>query len=51
MKKRKILIDTDIGDDIDDETYVSASIYPNYEQIKNNLKRQDITKEDVQKIM
>lgn len=37
------------GDDIDDETYVSASIYPNYEQIKNNLKRQDITKEDVQK--
>ncbi len=37
------------GDDIDDETYVSATIYPNYEQIKNNLKRQDITKEDVQK--
>lgn len=37
------------GDDINDETYVSASIYPNYEQIKNNLKRQDITKEDVQK--
>ena len=28
---------------------VSVQIYPNYEQIKNNLKRQDITKEDVQK--
>lgn len=37
------------GDDIDDETYVSATIYPNYEQIKNNLKRQEITKEDVKK--
>lgn len=37
------------ADDIDDETLVSVQIYPNYEQIKNNLKRQDITKEDVQK--
>ncbi len=37
------------ADDVDDETLVSAMIYPNYEQIKNNLKRQDITKEDVQK--
>ena len=37
------------ADDVDDETLVSVQIYPNYEQIKNNLKRQDITKEDVQK--
>ena len=37
------------ADDVDDETLVSAMIYPNFEQIKNNLKRQDITKEDVQK--
>ncbi len=37
------------ADDVDDETFVSAMIYPNYEQIKNNLKRQDLTKEDIQK--
>lgn len=37
------------ADDVDDETMVSAMIYPNFEQIKNNLKRQDITKEDVEK--
>lgn len=37
------------ADDVDDETLVSAMIYPNYEQIKNNLKRQDITKEDIEK--
>ncbi len=37
------------ADDVDDETLVSAMIYPNYEQIKNNLKRQDLTKEDIQK--
>ncbi len=37
------------ADDVDDETLVSAMIYPNYEQIKNNLKRQDITREDVEK--
>ena len=37
------------ADDVDDETLVSVQIQPNYEQIKNNLKRQDITKEDVQK--
>ena len=24
-------------------------IYPNYEQIKNNLKRQELTKEDIEK--
>ena len=37
------------ADNGDDETTVSAMIYPNFEQIKNNLKRQEITKEDVQK--
>ena len=37
------------ADDVDDETLVSAMIYPNYEQIKNNLKRQELTKEDIQK--
>ncbi len=37
------------ADDVDDETLVSAMIYPNFDQIKNNLKRQEITKEDVQK--
>ncbi len=30
-----------------DETLVSAQIYPNYEKIKENLKRQEITKEEV----
>ena len=37
------------AEDDDDETLVSAMIYPNYEQIKNNLKRQEITKEDVER--
>lgn len=37
------------ADDVDDETLVSAMIYPNYDQIKNNLKRQEITKEDVER--
>lgn len=37
------------AEDDDDETLVSAMIYPNYEQIKNNLKRNDITKEDVER--
>lgn len=37
------------ADDVDDETLVSAMIYPNYEQIKNNLKRQELTKEDIEK--
>ncbi len=37
------------ADDVDDETLVSAMIYPNYDQIKNNLKRQEITAEDVQR--
>ncbi|MCH5191211.1 MAG: AMP-binding protein [Oscillospiraceae bacterium] len=35
------------GDDVDDETLVSAKIYPNYEQIKKNLKRQELTKEEI----
>ena len=35
------------GDDIDDETLVSAKIYPNYEQIKKNLKRQELTQEEI----
>lgn len=30
-----------------DETTVSAQIYPNYEQIKKNLKRQELTQEDI----
>lgn len=30
-----------------DETTVSAQIYPNYEQIKKNLKRQEITQEEI----
>ena len=35
------------GDDVDDETLVSAKIYPNYEQINKNLKRQELTKEEI----
>lgn len=35
------------GDDVDDETLVSAKIYPNYEQIKKNLKRQELTQEEI----
>ena len=35
------------GDDVDDDTLVSAKIYPNYEQIKKNLKRQELTQEEV----
>lgn len=35
------------GDDADDETTVSAKIYPNYEQIKKNLKRQELTQEEI----
>lgn len=35
------------GDDVDDETTVSAKIYPNYEQIKKNLKRQELTQDEV----
>lgn len=35
------------GDDMEDETLVSAKIYPNYEQIKKNLKRQELTKEEI----
>ena len=30
-----------------DETTVSAQIYPNYEKIKENLKRQEITQEEI----
>lgn len=30
-----------------DETLVSAQIYPNYEKIKENLKRQELTKDEV----
>lgn len=35
------------GDDEDDETMVSAKIYPNYDQIKKNLKRQELTQEEI----
>lgn len=35
------------GDDVDDETLVSAKIYPNYDQIKKNLKRQELTQEEI----
>lgn len=35
------------GDDVDDDTLVSAQIYPNYEQIKKNLKRQELTQEEI----
>ena len=30
-----------------DETTVSAQIYPNYEKIKENLKRQELTQEEI----
>ncbi len=33
--------------DGNDETTVSAQIYPNYEQIKKNLKRQELTQEEI----
>lgn len=35
------------GDEVEDETTVSAKIYPNFEQIKKNLKRQELTQEEI----
>ena len=35
------------GAETNDEMTVSAKIYPNYEQIKKNLKRQELTQEEI----
>ena len=39
------------GEESDDETTVSAKIYPNYDQIKKNLKRQEISPEEIREIV
>lgn len=37
------------GDDVEDETLVCAAIYPNMENLQAMLKKEDVTKEEIQK--
>ena len=37
------------GDDVDDETLVCAAIYPNMENLQDMFKKEDVTKEEIQK--